>query len=1704
MTVAVVILWTFGLWCGVASATTYYVSNFGTDAAGCTTAATACKTLGYVNSSITLNPGDSVLLQRGGVWNEQLIPSASGASGSPIGFDAYGTGAAPVITAAAPVPFVSGSWSYVSGSTWKATVATTIASPTLNMVQFGNLYGRKQPFGSGCASSIVSKYDWCVSWPSLYVYSPAGVNPVTTYAADGAIVPTVAQASGLAMISIVGKSWLTFQHIKVQNFDYMGVSVTGTSDNLVFANMEVDGMVPYGTTPLGFYVNVSSGFGTSIQFLNDDAHLNYDGFKVDGAAAVTVTNCRGYANRDTGLKDNTSGGNHVTYSYSHFYGNNVAQFPTSDVVGGIAGSGNISSLVPPVAVNFRTYPARFSFTVDDVGSSPGTEAYINTFLTMFSSRGLHFNAAVVPSYTVDWVSVNNWYAAGNEIDSHSWSHQYYSTNTDPCGTPPCSPPYPNYPALDMQYTGSGTAATLTISGNTLSTTVPGASGDSIPSVNLAVFPYNTLNGLLGYLSSVPHYTVTQDNGGTIVLQDGIGPVVRPNTHTTNLLNVSGQDIKTASFKLVYDQTKLEPDEMTSSKNAIQSNVTGLTETFYVYPAGIEDPSIEPDAVAAGYTAARGSLSMKDQANETQGANSLYSNGVNVQNITSLSAIQIHGLTQVQINQMAASLVFRAAAWGAPYGFFTHWNSRGDLTPDISNTELGYLLDAITASGGVWMTNLGLASAITSCPSPQSCTNFSGSTRYVQNPPAGAGAVNLAVAEANSPTVGRGVVTAYPIDLHGMNRSALGAWDVGASAYLSQRYGAGTGAGSTHIGGFPLLGLAQLPQNWVNSNERVGTTSNTISFPATGTGGGWTCGSTNYGPYAAGSQASLQQAVNDAESCRTANGSGTTIAIPPALYSGSNGLTLPQTAGDASSNFIVLTSTTPLTTGQTVCSHGIQDNVSESTQPGIRNVLCDGTQMSYQLGTNIFTISAGAFTLANGTVTNTSAYDDVASMWTVECTSTNCNAISTATWDANNIGPHHYAILNAELRPQAGLVGPAAPFAVGQNTETLTSQLPSHIHLAYSYLHGDWTDAPMSGCPSACVATGPPTGVNSLPNLIVFNGCVYCSAGYNYGDRAIRPGSEGHGISLLLAQQIKLVHNWIEGQAIGHLCGGFSNAITLTNFVTCQDEEDRGNRYTYPYSWMLAEAVPIIRQISKNGTGTGSGYLVNDVVTVVQTGASGGTGTVTAIGTGGTITAVTVLTPGTGYVPASGLSVAGGSGTGGTVNIGTGYFPSGSITNGYVRKNAHEYKFGERILEDGNIYENVTNAGAQNGTVFSHKTAQTSSGNLSTNYWTTLDNVTVSNVVARNSCNGPSFGDRSDANGANGGGVSLPVQIFNVSNILVYNASVNGPGCAGATPQYGWRIGSSVPGNTWAVTPSRDGAGLTTTLTLTSAAGEGVSDMNVGDPVTVTGCSDTSFNVGNTVMGPPALTGTLVNGLTVVYANPGTAGAGAGVTGCTLSSAQGWPNALDFSHVTMIDDPVSVSNPSNSANGGTNISPLARNFAITNSVLVNGGLSSTSGEGTRTSTRMFDPSTEVFNNTLLPGRDSLVSCPGHSAGAGGMAACYSEYTNAHAAITPVTLYGVPASYCTGNDPTTGNCAGVLAAMSTTSFPITVSDWHQYRLCHAGDASCNSKASAYAAGQTSQAPDGTDLGVNTTAIDAAQTRNTYFCASACGLTGPYADH
>ena len=86
-----------------AAGNTYYVanagldSNVGTDTAhpwahapGMTACASTC-------GSTTLQPGDSVLFKRGDTWTgQQLWPNATGSSGNPLTFGAYGTGALPI------------------------------------------------------------------------------------------------------------------------------------------------------------------------------------------------------------------------------------------------------------------------------------------------------------------------------------------------------------------------------------------------------------------------------------------------------------------------------------------------------------------------------------------------------------------------------------------------------------------------------------------------------------------------------------------------------------------------------------------------------------------------------------------------------------------------------------------------------------------------------------------------------------------------------------------------------------------------------------------------------------------------------------------------------------------------------------------------------------------------------------------------------------------------------------------------------------------------------------------------------------------------------------------------------------------------------------------------------------------------------------------------------------------------------------------------------------------------------------------------------------------------------------------------------------------------------------------------------------------------------------------------------------------------
>src|SRR5437899_1873204 len=101
-------LFVFVMAAGSAAASTYYVSNSGNDPADCTQTS-PWKTMHNVQSCLgSLQAGDSVLFERGGIWYEELdISGLNGNAGSPITFGNYGSGSLPIIDGGGTVGWYS-------------------------------------------------------------------------------------------------------------------------------------------------------------------------------------------------------------------------------------------------------------------------------------------------------------------------------------------------------------------------------------------------------------------------------------------------------------------------------------------------------------------------------------------------------------------------------------------------------------------------------------------------------------------------------------------------------------------------------------------------------------------------------------------------------------------------------------------------------------------------------------------------------------------------------------------------------------------------------------------------------------------------------------------------------------------------------------------------------------------------------------------------------------------------------------------------------------------------------------------------------------------------------------------------------------------------------------------------------------------------------------------------------------------------------------------------------------------------------------------------------------------------------------------------------------------------------------------------------------------------------------------------------------
>jgi len=117
---------------------TYYVANSGSDSNNGTSTGTPWQTITKVNAA-SLNPGDSVLFNRGDTFYGSLTISHAGTSVNNITFGAYGTGANPILTG-----FVTTSgWVNAGGGIWTYTdsgLGSTVNVVTVNGTVQG--YGR--------------------------------------------------------------------------------------------------------------------------------------------------------------------------------------------------------------------------------------------------------------------------------------------------------------------------------------------------------------------------------------------------------------------------------------------------------------------------------------------------------------------------------------------------------------------------------------------------------------------------------------------------------------------------------------------------------------------------------------------------------------------------------------------------------------------------------------------------------------------------------------------------------------------------------------------------------------------------------------------------------------------------------------------------------------------------------------------------------------------------------------------------------------------------------------------------------------------------------------------------------------------------------------------------------------------------------------------------------------------------------------------------------------------------------------------------------------------------------------------------------------------------------------------------------------------------------------------------------------------------
>ena len=299
--------------------------------------------------------------------------------------------------------------------------------------------------------------------------------------------------------------------------------------------------------------------------------------------------------------------------------------------------------------------------------------------------------------------------------------------------------------------------------------------------------------------------------------------------------------------------------------------------------------------------------------------------------------------------------------------------------------------------------------------------------------------------------------------------------------------------------------------------------------------------------------------------------------------------------------------------------------------------------------------------------------------------------------------------------------------------------------------------------------------------------------------------------------------------------------------------------------------------------------------------------------------------------------------------------------------------------------------------------------------------------------------------------------------------------------------------------------------VTNTVGLGFQAMNIStaSPVLVSGCTvKTGFNTGTAtwgvhtqpVLGALASAGSAAwNGtfaasnLTVSF--PSTVSGNDSAGGCVVTNFQGTPNHLSIDGLTFITDATEALGEGPNISTGpvwVNSGPLyTLNHLFKDSIFFNGGgtsagwYNSITTEGTLTETFNYDVTSMTNFNLVWLGRTNTK---------------YTEYGNNSSVVDPGGCTGAGCTPSSSFFPSTscaidfnGTGAWAYGSCSGNAVPLTTADYHAYAL--------NSNSPFHNASEY-----GTDIGAILSAIDAAQTANTYICPYSCGGSGhgPYPTH